>query len=71
MSEEITEDEKCTHEIIGWGVCAGCGEVIDWDDAPRQPVIITGCGNRGWYHDGSEEEAALREGRDVRPCPYH
>ena len=65
----------CTHEIVEWGNCAGCGQSIEreYDDLDlykaRLARLPVGCAGRGWYHDGSEIEDALRAGRAPRPCP--
>ena len=65
----------CTHEIVEWGNCAGCGQSIEreCDDLDlykaRLARLPVGCAGRGWYHDGSEIEDALRAGRAPRPCP--
>lgn len=66
----LQDDETCTHEMIYLGNCVGCGEAIEYDDG-YEPQPPTGCQNRGWYHDGSEEESALAQGRAPRPCPHH
>lgn len=67
--EDCDCDQCCTHEITEWGRCAGCGASME-SDREDHP-IISGCGNRGWYHDGSEEAEALLQGRAPRPCPHH
>ena len=65
----------CTHEIVEWGNCAGCGHEVEreYDDLDlykaRLARLPVGCAGRGWYHDGSEIEDALRAGRAPRPCP--
>ena len=65
----------CTHEIVEWGNCAGCGQSIEreYDDLDLYKARLahpTGRrARRGWYHDGSEIEDALRAGRAPRPCP--
>lgn len=68
-------DELCTHEHIEWGLCAGCAEECgpeaEDDYEPSHPLPPAGCGNRGWYHDGSEQQAAAIEGRAPQPCPHH
>jgi len=67
MSDEIKplandEEEECTHEIVEFGSCAGCGESVDrggsfWE-SPMKPWLPE-CQGRGWYHDGSEQQDAL------------
>ncbi|MEV0357159.1 hypothetical protein AB0H71_13965 [Nocardia sp. NPDC050697] len=65
------EGEDCTHEIYEHGRCAGCGELDDPDPemTTRPSGRVSGCQGRGWYHDGSEEEAAGAIGRPARACP--
>jgi len=66
-------EDPCTHEHIEWGLCAGCGEECgpEAEEEPSLPLPPAGCGNRGWYHDGSEQQAAAIEGRAPQPCPHH
>ena len=70
----MTTDE-CTHELFYLGLCVSCGVEREYDDDYGPSVNVAaqmfGCQNRGWYHDGSENEEAFKQGRPVRPCPYH
>lgn len=59
----------CTHEITEWGRCVACGEEGGIYTV-RAASEMTGCQNRGWYHDGSEEAEAFSQKRPVRPCPH-
>lgn len=63
--------DECTHEVTEWGLCVGCGAEIESEYGYRaHPARITGCMGRGWYHDGSEQEDAIRKRRPARPCPH-
>lgn len=71
----LDEADECTHEIVEYGCCAGCGIVLDsmWLEAAYPhltPADLSGCQGRGWYHDGSEQEDAIKTGRIPKPCPY-
>lgn len=73
--EVLSEADECTHEIVEHGCCAGCGTVLDsmWLEAAYPhltPAELSGCQGRGWYHDGSEQEDAMKTGRTPKPCPY-
>lgn len=73
----IEDEDTCTHEEFYLGRCVACGESdgreFDPDDQPRIKAAseMSGCQNRGWFHDGSEEAEAQAQGRAVRPCPHH
>jgi hypothetical protein len=69
------DEEECTHEgHDDFGHCYGCGESRQYDDGDEHPIRaasqMTGCQNRGWYHDGSEEQEAFMQRRPVMPCPH-
>lgn len=74
------DDDICTHEMVEFGSCVACGVPIEYDDAYVEAAYeakasqgigpIQGCAGRGWYHDGSEQEDAIKTGRIPKPCPY-
>ena len=65
--------DQCTHEVSEWDCCVACGYEIerDYDYELQEYRPLTGCQGRGWYHDGSEQAEAFRQGRAPRPCPHH
>ena len=71
----MSDDDECTHEVSEMGLCVACGDELEYDDdyAPsiRAASQMSGCQNRGWYHDGSEQQEAFAMGRAPKPCPHH
>lgn len=64
-------ETACEHDHYEHGRCAGCGELadLDLDEIAPHSVNVATCQGRGWYHDGSEEQAARSAARPPKPCP--